>query len=218
MNNLDFFASLVQSLAWPVVVGALLIIGRGQVAKVAAALIARIPEIASLKAGSGEINFDARAAEVFQQAAITIHSSEPSVSDSSDASSRREPVIDGVDADHLFGGIGWGVVEKLLDAEPRAAVLLSWIAVEDALNKRFAAMFPGDADRRVPVRQKAERVLRFDEDGSATLDFLLDLQSMRNDVLHNAGTTFSRAAADDYVGAADIVIRRLTPTVDHARS
>ncbi|QXW04027.1 hypothetical protein [Rhodococcus globerulus] len=214
MNVFEFFASLVESLAWPLVIGILLYVGRSQVAKVVKELIARIPEIESLKAGSGEVNFGARAAQVKEEAQEVVGASASDVRGLSqpraDGQSRgRQPVIEGVPADHQFGGIGWDVMNKLLDVDPRAAVLLSWIEVEGALNEKYEAMFPGDDSRRISSRKKAERMLAVDEQGQATLSFLLDLQSMRNDVVHDSRVSFSRQAGEDYVGAVDIVIRHL---------
>lgn len=202
VNWMELVSSIVDTLAWPAVVAGVFIVGRKQVASGASSLIARIPQIKTLQAWQAKVEFEHQAEEVLRAVeSVDRPAVEASQSPNGDVSSLEsdsmpldESLSDFVASPHL---------ERLLEVDPRSAVLASWIDLETTLRSYFGESGDnGTRGRRGPnLYQMARNRLGDDAIGKSLLATFDELRIMRNRIVHDRDVEISRAAARDYLAA-----------------
>jgi hypothetical protein len=190
---MDFTASLVRSLAWPVAVVIAVFVLRRRIAEMLAALAARLGDLKKLSAMGVDLEFEREAAQV--------------------SAAAEELAPDGV-GNAIASDPELDRLKRLAEIEPRAAILLGFIDVEAALRST--------ADRSVKDLRLHERWRRGASIGSIARELnrrdiiseqavgvLSELAGLRNQVSHDSEVRLSTAAAQSYVDAALEMIRYL---------
>lgn len=179
MNWMEFLASLVSSLAWPVALAVLVFMLRHSIA-------ALIPALRRLKYKDLELDFRRDMEEVREE-----------VNQGLPAPPAGERLV--ADSATL----------KLLDASPRAAVLEAWYRVEMAVMdtaKRLALAGPFDIYTALHAIKVLERAAGIDQN---IVSILHNLRRLRNLAAHAPDFELSRDSGMDYVASADRVVRYL---------
>nr|WP_218681063.1 hypothetical protein [Rhodococcus qingshengii] len=212
MTGYEFLASLVGSLAWPVVVLIVLIVGRKKVSQAATALIGKIPVIRELQAGMVSAKFAEEARELKEDAEITEAPAGVSVIDS-------ESVLD------ITSGTVPDIVEpesmtrlesaqRLLTVDPWAAVISGWTEVEYAIRDYYERVTQQPAPKRGAI-DLLRRIGREDSDlDSHLLDLIMKLSRMKSDLLHERTSPVPVAAAQDYLYSVRVVVDQLNRSAD----
>lgn len=178
MDWMSFVASLVQSVAWPVAVFALVFLMRKPLREAVGHRLLR------LKAGPVEAEFDREAVEVREEV-------------------RRIPEV--AAAEPRQGPVS--LVDELapfVEASPRAAVMEAFARIEGRLMELLEAA--GLTRPRYSARHVAR--LAFDRDliSSETLDAIEGLTNLRNLAAHSIRDDIGRDRARDYLAMADAVL------------
>lgn len=189
MDTLQFVASLVSSLAWPVAVLVIALIFRAQIRQLMSRPIRR------LRAGSVEVEFDRLMSEV--QVAVET----PTPSGEGHAATIASPVIE--------------ELEDIILTSPVAAVLDAHSAVERELRSLIAAGDPGVDVTKMStgrlLREGVERGIITPETANAVEGITV----MRNLAAHGRPSEITPERARDYLALVDAVlftVRQPPPT------
>jgi hypothetical protein len=200
LGAVEFAATVIDSVIWPLTVFALLLVFRSPIDKILTQLSKRINVTKSLRGPGGlGMTFDAGVLEAREQARA-IPGGDPHVQrQESGPVTTHEPYGSyGID----LGGIDDFDVEVLAtraDQDPRALVLDSWLHLEDSLHNLAQAI---DIDRpeRIPslrllgMLAKQARSRRLAD----AIPAIEQLNQLRNQVLHDRRVAISPLAAHDY--------------------
>jgi hypothetical protein len=177
VSVLQFIASIVNSLAWPLVVLGSVVILRGP-------LRALLPLLQRLKYKDLELDFGQQVRELNAEVAA-------------------ELPAPGAAALPPIGGDP--VIARLAETSPRAAVLEAWRAVEAAA-LLAARRLGGEVFRDKAFTLHAIRFLEgLDGLDSAIVSLLRDLRGLRNQAAHAPEFALSPGSALEYAAAADRV-------------
>lgn len=175
---LNFIASIVGSVAWPVVVLALLILFRGEVVKLASALRDRIPSLASVKLAGVEA--------VWSSAAV--HEVTREVDQNVPAGHVREGDAGGDRVESRDTAV------RLAEIEPGAGVLFAFSAVEREVVAYLARA-------GVPWRTSPVVALQQSALPGEVKRLVSDLRKLRNAAAHGLGD-ITRESALEYIRSA----------------
>jgi hypothetical protein len=182
---LNFIASIVGSVTWPVVVMSLILIFRDQIKKLATALKDRMPSVERVKTPWGEMVWSSSAV---QQVATEVDAS--------------LPARQGTSPDKQ-GHTRAGVARQLAQIEPSAGVIHAFLDVERNAGSFLAAM-------NIPWRGTPIGTFRRNDIVPMRLRRLVDeLASLRNAAAHGVGDV-SLESALDYVDSAERVATELS--------
>ena len=183
MDTLTFIAELVKAFAWPGLVIVLVLILRKPIRDL-------IPLLTRLKYKDFELEFGREIKQVREEAAIEFPEEEP-----------LEALLGGVD-ERIY---------KLAQISPRAAVLESWLAVEqEAIQAAFDEMQQKGHTPAVILPQNAISILRKSERiGSIISAIIRDLRSLRNQAAHAPEFALSSDSALEYALVATRLIKQL---------
>jgi hypothetical protein len=193
LNTLQFIASLVSSLAWPMAVIVIVIIFRSQIRQLASRPLRR------LRAGPVEMEFDRLLSEV--ELAVEALASATSGGPTGPGS----PVIE--------------ELEGMVPTSPVAAVLEAHAAVERELRDLLAEADPAADTSRMPtsrlLREALERGIITPEAAKAVEGITV----MRNLAAHGRASEISPERAREYLALVDAVLFTLhqRPTPDPYR-
>jgi len=180
MGSLQFIASLVSSLAWPLAVVVLAIIFRAQIRQLTSRPLRRF------KAGPVEMDFDLELAraEVFvkQPAGVT-----------ADRKGKAEhPVIE--------------ELEGLATTEPVAAVLDAHAAVEQELRALVIKAAPDTDVSKTSMGQLLRLALELGVVTPETVEAVKGITVMRNLAAHGRASEVTPERAQDYLSLVDAVL------------
>lgn len=195
MNWEAFVASLVQSLAWPVAVTAVVIVLRKPIGVVLGQGVRR------LKAGPVEVEFDQLQAEVREELA-------------------RSPELAEAPVPALAGSLS-EELSRLADASPGTAVVAAYHRIEDRLAEMLDSASPEEGPYKVPGGRGLARIAR--ERGLISEETLAAIEglSVLRDLTANSGGNIGADRARDYLTMADAVLYALRfkpPSSDHSRA
>ncbi|CQD22334.1 hypothetical protein BN000_05572 [Mycobacterium europaeum] len=99
-------------------------------------------------------------------------------------------------------------VERLLEQDPRAVVLLEFIEVESALTNVYQQLFakPWLPSSRPSFTQMVNTLAEWEIIAGDMAGVMTELAQLRNKIAHEPGATVTEDAARDYVSAAATVI------------
>lgn len=184
MGVLEFIASIVGSIAWPLAAICLALIFHKQLTAIFHKLVARMDRLSSMRAGSFEMAFEAAAGSgVF-----------PPVDDGDrQALSEAEGKAAASGEENLFDA-----ARALVDVNPKGAILLA----DHALNQTMHSVMQEHELRGSPtagLRELASRGVI--EKGE--VNAFAALRRLRNIAVHEFDTDISPSVAADYVDVAD---------------
>lgn len=200
MGAVEFAATVIDSVIWPLTVFALLLVFRSTIDKILTQLSERIKVTKSLRGPGGlGMDFDAGVLEAREQARA-IPAGDPYVQrQESGPVTTHEPYGSyGVD----LSGIDDFDVEVLAtraELDPRALVLDSWLHLEESLHD-LAQAFGIDRPERIPslrllgMLAKQARSRRLAD----AIPAIEQLNQLRNQVFHDRRAAVSPLAAHDY--------------------
>jgi hypothetical protein len=188
MDGLQFIASLVGSLAWPLAVLALALVFKRQLGEL-------IGRLRSVKALGAEGTFDPRDAE--SAVALATATATASVQEAAQANTTPNLARDADLADRLH---------DMAVSHPRAAVMEAWAEVEEVLRARL-----GTSQTEVPRGYAGRRLINLalgdDVINRETAEALVRLSTQRNLAAHEGEVTVEKAL--DYLALCDSVIYAL---------
>ncbi|WKK11956.1 hypothetical protein QYN14_25755 [Rhodococcus ruber] len=211
MSGLEFIAQLVEALIWPAIFVGCLIVGRRKVGTLVTAVINRVPKMTKLQAWEIAAEFAEQAEET--RKAVDEATPSPVLTRSVQAELPLEVDVK-VDVTGSDGAVPAAAetakltpidrakLDRLIDEDPRAGVMMAWIDLETLLRARFVEQF-GQPMRALPIGRMANDVMGVSSEGRDLVGILHDLRGLRNMVAHNAGAQISQDAARDYVEAAE---------------
>ncbi|MGX9672655.1 hypothetical protein [Mycobacterium sp. HM-7] len=222
MSGTELAASLVSSLAWPVVVLVLVVVMHKQIKTAADALIKRFADIKSIKAAGISVELENEikkvAADTENQIAADAElkaelggseKSKPNVrisgsdgfreaddSEPEAATSPTEPTEDRL-----------GKYQRLAELDPKAAVLVGFSHLEGLLRRYHQDRFPRPGRQSFPpfpyiVNDFIESEILPPDIGRS----LLQLSRIRNKLAHSHEAEISKEAADAYIEAIGNII------------
>ncbi|WP_090423167.1 hypothetical protein [Mycobacterium europaeum] len=200
MTWLEFVSSLVSSLGWPIVVIVVVIYLRSEVKSVAQGFSHRIKDMTKVQAGNVSAEFERGASEVAQRMDAMVSA------DGMELTTGETDVIqqlpDGTVDDRK------DKVERLLEQDPRAVVLLEFIEVESALTNVYQQLFakPWLPSSRPSFTQMVNTLAEWEIIAGDMAGVMTELAQLRNKIAHEPGATVTEDAARDYVSAAATVI------------
>lgn len=174
MDCLTFIASIIKSLAWPVVVAISVLVFKGEIVKIA-------PKLRRIKAGPVEAEFE-RDVEQLKLAART----------SGDSIAAQE--VDTASKDFLI---------QLARLHPRSAILESWIRVEAAARMVLKRKVPSAVKSSyIPAARLAEPLAQANIITEGQVALYHELRRLRNDVAHAVDFEPSKSSAFAYIDLA----------------
>ena len=183
MGVLEFTASLVGSVAWPLTAVGLALVFRRQLVAIFRKLVGRMDRLSSMRAGSFEMAFEAAAdSGVFPPAEEADHQARSEAS--GETASSEDTLFDAARA--------------LVDVNPKAAILLA----DHALNQTVYGVIrehdlPGSP--MAALRELAARGVIAKNEVNA----FGELRRLRNIAVHEFDTDISPSVASDYIDVAD---------------
>lgn len=178
MNWLEFFAKIIDSLAWPASFLWVLYILRGELPAIARSL-------KKLKYKDLELEFEKSAQEVVERARSAL----PEAS--------KDIQLSGQSQDELIDRL-----VSISELAPRSAILEAWLVVEaaavDVAKKKGISSFkthPG------PMRLR-DYLVKGDLLNKDQQVVFEQLRNLRNEAVHVSDAEFTRKAVDDYVASA----------------
>jgi len=176
LNWLEFIASIVNSLAWPVGILAIVLVLRKPLRQL-------LPLLRRLKYKEFELEFEKRVQEIRAEVTAAVPASV--------AEAQATPVS--------------GALAQLAHVSPGAAVIESWRDVE-AAGLGAARRLGGDRFRDNTLTYEAIRHLeQSDELDSGVVGLLRDLRGLRNEAAHAPDFALSEESALGYADAAERV-------------
>jgi hypothetical protein len=189
VGSFQFASSLVASLAWPVVVLVVVVYLRGEVKSVAQALAARVQDLKKLSAGAVSAEFEKGASDVARRS-DAIAASDANLGAGLDMSQQVEAELDKRQEK----------IDRLIEQDPRAVVLLEFIEVESALGYLYETRFP-DRQKTGFIKMVNELV-KVGVLPANLAGVLRELAALRNELSHRPDTTVTEEAARNYAEAA----------------
>jgi hypothetical protein len=186
---LDFIASIVGSIAWPVVVLTLLLIFRDQIKKLATAIKDRMPAVERLKTPWGEMVWSSSAV---QQVSTEVDASLPARRGDSAGEQRDSRAA---------------VAKKLARVEPSAGVIHAFLDVERNAGAFLTAM---------DILWRGSPIVTFrrtDAVPTRLRRLVAELAALRNAAAHGVGDV-SLESALEYVDSAERVAAELRSLTD----
>ena len=182
MDTLEFIASIIDSLAWPLAIVVLIFILRTPLSKL-------IPFLERLKFKGLELDFTKRVHEVAAEAAAVLPEPVPQIAHAVEEE-----------------------LEELAAVYPRGAVLESWIKIEraaaDAAKRRGLPLSSVDLKSPKRLIHVLEDAKVLDEKQAAVFD---DLRNLRNAAAHASDLTLTASTAAQYVKATQRILTVLEP-------
>lgn len=178
MNGLQFTASLVASLAWPVAVVVIALVFRAQLRQLLSRPLRRV------RAGPVEMEFDRLLSEVevaVQPVPATTRVTQP-------------------------GGVEVESLESLAATSPIAAVLDAHALVEQDLRDRVRAADPGSGDTRIPMGALIRRAQDLGVITPETAQAVQGITVMRNLAARGRVSEVSEERARDYLALVGAVL------------
>ena len=170
MDWKEFFASLVNSISWPLMIGIAICAFKREIANL-------LPLVTKLRAGPMEASFREKVSDIERESSeIAI---EPSQTDSIDDELER--------------------LTELARISPRAAIIESWLKLEFTLSTlvwRNAGSPAPDTSTPHKLMLELKSLNLLD---STEMNLLKKLQGLRNEAVHLAETSISSASAKDYI-------------------
>lgn len=183
MTGLDFTASVIHSLAWPLLILALLLMYRSQI-------IALAGKLASFEGFGVKVNFS----EGINQLAAQVEAPAPA--------ENADPAM-------AFDRAPSSPVAKFRRS-PHAGindVLKAWLRIEQALRDAAAEKdISTSSSKPLEVLADLERGNILREDTAAQVE---EARKLRNAVAHGQATDFTAAAARRYVETASLIVSRI---------
>jgi hypothetical protein len=210
MDWLQFASDLTASLVWPAVVIGLVVYLRGEVRSVAQALVRRMGDLKKLSAGAVSAEFEKAASEVAQRTdaiADVVGKGELPVSETHDES--KEIAVSPIQQEQESEERRRDKIDRLLEQDARAVVLLEFIEVESALTELYNLRY-GSTSPKSGFNKMVNQLVR---DGTLDADVagvLKDLAGLRNEISHEPDTTVTEEAARRYAEAASTALRLLS--------
>lgn len=178
----DLVASLVSSLAWPLVVLAAVLLLRRQLSAFLAATGDRL--LRRFKAGPVEMEWDDDLRIAAKEADITSNEGDGDASDTK--------------------------LVKLARIDPHGAILTAFRDVDQALNDLLADIPPGQKPwKELPTGVKVENAIRLRVIDEELLHAVNSLRRLRNEVAHQAAPEVTQDRAIRYVSVAEGLARAL---------
>jgi hypothetical protein len=199
VSGYQFAASLVSSLAWPLVVGILILVLRVQIKEAADAIIKKIEDIVTIKAGPVSVTAELRAIAKETQA-LTEAKTEPPRSVQAETTAQRLPQETPTERLRRY--------ERLADTDPKAAVLASFSELEGTLRAMHGRRHAESGRNRdlVDIRKDLTRDELLTADMSKWIGAL---SQIRNDVAHR-NSPASIEMANEFVLAVANILGLLT--------
>ncbi len=207
VDSFQFVSNLVSSLAWPATGLGLVIYLRTEVRGVAQALVKRIEDLKKLSAGAVSAEFEKAASEVAQKSDAIAEAVQQQAAPATETEKRpAEPALalERQDREERREQ----KVERLLEQDPRAVVLLEFIEIESSLTELFSARY-GSRTPRTGFSKMLNQLVR---DGVLDADVagvLKDLAALRNELSHEPEATVTEEAARSYAEAASVAQKLL---------
>lgn len=194
MGALEFTSKLIASLVWPLVAVGVMWFLRNEVKDLAGALVKRMKDLKKLSAGAVSAEFDRGATQVAEKTDAIAESVEESA-----PSTRAElpELVEGTDAHDQQAKL-----DRLLEQDPRAVVLLEFIEVESALTKMYEAKYGRDSRRTTGFIRMTNLLVRDGALDPALGEALKDLAALRNQLSHQPEMTVSASSARNFAEAA----------------
>ncbi|MBK7210538.1 MAG: hypothetical protein IPH99_09320 [Xanthomonadales bacterium] len=181
MNGLEFTASIVESLAWPVASIFLVLLLKDEIVKLA-------PFIKRLKAGPLEAEFERDVRELKESELAP-----------QDAASSR--IVDTASKTFLF---------QLAELHPRSAVLETWVRLEAAARAALLQdKTKGPMASYVSAARLAESLVKAGVIDQSEVTLYHELRRLRNDVAHLIGLEPTQEAVRSYIELASPLQSRL---------
>lgn len=194
MNILEFFASIVDSVAWPAAFALLLVIFRNPVSQV-------LMRIVTFKLKGAGLDIQAEISELHKAESDTLHSEK----EVSPKAGPAEPSKEVRPTESLEEA-----VEAVAQLSPEAAIPLAWSAVEAEVrglgDRAFARNpdFGGGVNRIINSLRKMEVIDR------ETFSLIQSLRNLRNRTVHQyTPGLISPESATEYGQMAEILISKL---------
>lgn len=186
MGWIEAAAELLDAIAWPVAVVAIVLVLREPIRQ-------RIRHLRTLKWKDGEVHFDEEAAEIGRRAERGLGVKVPSA---------RVPA----EAPGVISS-AW----DLVDVYPRGAVIEAWLGVETEL---LRALQSAGVEIHRPSGGRAAQALTSEGLlGQDLAGLVKHLQRFRNEAVHAADFELSSDAATTYVATAGMLTARLSDIV-----
>jgi hypothetical protein len=182
---LKFISSIIDSLAWPSVIIIILIILRTPI-------LALLNTISSFRYKDIELNFSKRV-EIFEKQAK--------------AASLVPQELRNLSQEEL-PPVSIEYLEKVAEVSPRAALVESWILVEDAVRKA-AERLDLDVDSRTPIIKVINKLTSEGLINPAIERVVSTLRMLRNDAAHVSDYALSPGEAIDLVNVSFQIVEVL---------
>jgi hypothetical protein len=201
VTGFELTGQLVSALAWPVLVGVVIIIARKQIRSIAEAIAQRVKFITKVTAPGVSVELEAEAKAVAQKT----EEIEPPT---------QTVTLTGIESEEAFGNLRVTVAEaseerqtvrqRLAAEDPRAAILLSYIELERFLTHAYRAAYNVPNFRPWDLPQTAARLEEKDLLPPDSTVLVESLQAIRNKVLelksqevsHDTAKFFSEAVGN----------------------
>lgn len=202
MNAFEFVASLVNSLAWPVVVGVLIVVLRTQIRAIFARLGDRVADLKSLRGPGGtSAEFDDRVLDVKQEVSAL-----PEPKSSADGQKQLDGGRDVAQDQDLIA---------LAEASPRAAILEAWIALESSIRRLYGATNPRENAHQAPVNTMLRKLREQAADPLIdSINSMAELYYLRIQAAHSKNFEISSLAAYEYAESAYRLARIINGSID----
>lgn len=189
MNLLQFISSLIDSLAWPATVFAIVCLLRRPLSNL-------IPGLRRLRYRDLDVQFGHQVEAVQRELQKVPAPALP-------APGRRSPI------ERALLEEAPGYYESIADVSPRAAVLEAWISFETSARSGASLLDLTQPDRPVPVHAL---LATLEHEGIITeseAHALSKLRALRNELVHNADVHVSAADATRYAATIRLVSQNL---------
>lgn len=178
MSWLEFFSQLSSAWAWPAVTLTAVIMLRSQIRAAGNAIVKRIADIKRVKAGIVDVELE-REVQVLAETTAAAEEQVRSRSSKTFAESRAElaPLPPETAEERL------AKYQQLAQIDPRAAILLPFSDLEQAIRRRFIALYPEER-ATLTLGRMVERLRQDDRLSPEIAKALQRMSRIRNQVAH----------------------------------
>jgi hypothetical protein len=176
MSWLEFITQMSNAWAWPAVAGGAIILLRNQIRLAATGLVGKVPDLRRLKAPGVDLEFEVR--ELAATTAATTEELRSEAPKALDEAPQEDVPLPPETADERLTKY-----QQLALLDPRAAILLPFADLEQAIRRRFVQLYPKErtAVSFIRIVDLLHRDGRLDD---YTVGALNQMRRIRNQVAH----------------------------------